>query len=197
MSREKNATLFLMVAAILLMIAAGVFATQRLLRSKQQIPQPDYTQLYLNHIANLEATIEGQLLNNQWAFWGNDSLNGFPLEQLATEERLYFYFSQNVCPPCIMQTVDLLKRYFPHYETDDRIIFISPDWPFRLRSDCYGKKLLTLQRGRLEITLEVEDVPFFFKLTPKLELTSLHIVTKEDFVRTEAFLKELADLFER
>jgi len=86
-------------------------------------------------LAVLEQETSGQIIDSQFAFWGNDSLASFPLELLAAEERLYFHFSQNACSPCIISTVEYLKLFFPNYEYSDAVVFISPDWPLRLRND--------------------------------------------------------------
>jgi|GEM_PF-1156748 hypothetical protein len=190
MSCEKTYTKLLIVAVIFLVISA-IFAAQRFYKQKQHPPPPDNTHIHLilKQIENLEQTTEGQALETQWAYWGNDSLHGFELQRLSSEARLYFYFSQKVCPPCILETVDLIKKYVSDYEQNDTIVFISPDWQQRLRNDCYGKRLLTLQRGTLDIALEEEDAPFFFRISENMELTSVHIVTKVDFVRTEEYLR--------
>ena len=170
----------------------SVFVTRHSIPKSQSISPPGYIQLILNQVTILEQEASGWVVNNQGAYWGNDSLNGFPLNQLAADDRLYFYFSQNVCPPCMITTIELIKQYFPDYDHNDAVVFLSRDWPHRLRNNCYGKRLLTLQKGTLGIFNE--DIPFFFKLSPEMKLTSIHIITKADFERTETYLKELSSL---
>jgi len=194
MSNEKTYTRLLIVAVILLVVSA-IFAAQRFYKQEQHVSSLDdtHTHLILKQVAGLEQMAEGQVLENQWAYWGNDSLHGFELQQLSSKERLYFHFSQKVCSPCILAAVDLIKKYVSDYESDT-IVFISPDWQQRLRNDCYGKRLLTLQRGMLGIALEEEEAPFFFRISENMELTSVHIVTKVDYERTEEYLKKLSNV---
>lgn len=188
---KKKSDIALLIASIVFFVTMGsVFILQRCSKSKQFVSEQDYTTLVLAHVSELEKEITGHILDSQWAFWGNDSLSRFPLTQFAITEKIFFYFTQNVCPPCLIATVDIIKQYFPDYEQNDTIIFISPDWTPRLRYDCYGKKLLTLQNGKIGVTLE-EDIPLFFKISNGMELTDVHIVTKVDFERTEAYLRNI------
>ena len=189
MCTKKRETILFIIAAFLFVMAGSLFMVLHLGKKKQQIPQADYTKLILERVIYLEQKTERQIIDNQWAYWGNDSFNGLELQQLAAKDHLFFYFSEKVCPPCMIAAIDLIKRYIPEYEHHDTVIFISPDWPYRLRNDCYGKKLLTLQNGTLGIALEAEDAPFFFKLSPEMALTSVHVVAKVDFKRTEDFIK--------
>jgi hypothetical protein len=87
--------------------------------------------------------------------------------------------------------VDLIKEVFPRYEENDNIIFISPDYPARFRTNCYGKKLLTLENKSLEIHLEHENIPFLFTLSDDLKINKIHIVNKNDFQKVFIFLKKL------
>lgn len=122
-------------------------------------------------------------------YWGLDSLNKFNIKTLIDQHKFFFYFSYQTCSPCIQQTVEYIKEIYPDYENDDRIIFISPDYPVRFRRNCYGKKLLTLSNGELGIPLETENVPFIFTLNSDLVIEKLHIVNKNDFAKTSEFLK--------
>ena len=181
----------LLIASLTIMVASvTIFVVQKCTQLKPQKSFPDYSHLILRQVAKLEQQTRGLIIDNQWAYWGNDSLKLVNLQQLATEERIYFYFSQNVCPPCVMSAIELIEKYIPDYEQNETLVFISPDWPHRLRNDCYGKRLLMLQQERLGISLEDENVPFFFRLNAQMELTSVHIVAKVDFKRTEVFLKK-------
>ena len=182
--------MILLAASVVFFVSMGaIFVVQHFARSKQYASDQDYTRLVVAHASEMEKNITGQIMENQIAFWGNDSSSRFPLAQLAAKERLFFYFTQNVCPPCLISTLELIKRYFIDYEYNDLIVFISPDWPSRLRNDCYGKKLLTFQNETLNLSLE-KDVPFFFVLSPEMEITSAHIITKVNFDRTEAYLRK-------
>ncbi len=149
----------------------------------------DYENQVTQKIILLEESNNGLLLKNQEVYFGNDSLNTMLFEDLAKEKKLYFYFSYNTCSPCIQECVDMLERYIPDYLESDKVIFLSPDYLPRFRNSCYGKRLLGLKNECLGISLEEENVPFFFVLDRNLKITSLHVVNKNDFERTGRYLK--------
>ncbi|MDR2569283.1 MAG: hypothetical protein LBD23_03155 [Oscillospiraceae bacterium] len=162
--------------------------------SEKTILPSDFIQVILRQTATIEQESNGLVIENQIVFWGNDSLICSTLDQLASEEMLFFYTSQNVCPPCLMITIELLETYFPDYKNNNNIVFISPDWATRLRNDCYGKRLLTLQNGLLGLAIEKEGLPFFFRLSRDLRISSVHLVAKVDFERTRTYLEYYAKL---
>ncbi|MDR1339070.1 MAG: hypothetical protein LBK58_03320 [Prevotellaceae bacterium] len=151
----------------------------------------DYRQLIENKINELRGNTINSKITNQEVYLGVDSLNKTDMQQIVTKHLFFLYFSYQTCSPCIQQTVEYIEEVFPDYENDDRIIFISPDYPARFRRNCYGKKLLTLSKGELGIPLESEHVPFIFILNKNMEIEELHIVNKENFVKTLEFLKKL------
>ena len=135
---------------------------------------------------NLNLTIDDQKVH-----FGADSLTKFDLKEIAANHILFLFFSYETCSPCVLQAANYIKEVFPDYEKDDRIIFISPDYPARFRRNCYGKKLLTLSNGKLGIPLEYENVPFIFTLTDELIINKLNIVNKNNFIKTLEFLKTI------
>lgn len=150
-----------------------------------------YKELVVNKVTELEKEYLGYLIKNQLVYFGDDSLNAFEIKKIISNDPIFFYFSYNTCPPCLNFTIDLLKKFIPSYYEDDSIIFISPDYPKRFRNDCFGKQLLILQLNELGLPLERENVPFFFKINTDMQIVSLNIVIKEDFERTEKYLRSL------
>lgn len=51
----------------------------------------------------------------------------------------YSFVFRKTCPPCIDAVVDMLNEVFTEEEIKTKVVFISPDYPARLRNDCYGK----------------------------------------------------------
>jgi hypothetical protein len=47
-----------------------------------------------------------------------------------------------------------------------------------------------MDKSSLGILLEAENVPFLFTLTSDLKIHNLHVVNKNNFKRTLAYLKE-------
>ena len=91
------------------------------------------------------------------AFWGTDSLSTFPISELCDEKKLFFCFSEKTCPPCIDTVVDMLHSFFTDDEIKTQIVFVSPDYPVRLRNDCYGKRLLNLCDKKIGLPIEQEE----------------------------------------
>ena len=129
-------------------------------------------------------------INSQEYYWGLDSLNRHDIHSLIGKHKFFFYFTEQTCPPCVMNTIDCIKEVFPNYESDNEIIFISPDFPGRLKENCYGKRLVTLSKGKLGIPIEEMNLPFIFTLNKNLEIEKLHIVNKNDFTKTLVFLRD-------
>ena len=141
-------------------------------------------------IKRLEEVNTDKIIENQSVYFGKDSLEITEINNL-TSRCIFFYFSINTCIPCIDNTIECIKMVFPDYLTNDDIIFISPDYPDRLKDNCHGKKLLTLSKRKLGISLEKENVPFMFTLTEQLAIDKIHIVNKNDYKKTLDFLKML------
>ena len=76
-------------------------------------------------------------------------------------------------------------------ERDERIFFISPDYPAQFRRNCYGKQLLALSTGELGLPIEAENLPFLFTLSDDLVIKKMHVVNKNDFVKTLEFIKTI------
>jgi len=131
---------------------------------------------------------------DQKCYFGKDSTKLIMFRKIWDSSKVFFYFSDKICPPCIVNTIEVIKQQYPNYQSDSSIIFISPDYPKRLTDNCYGKKLLSLQFKMLGLPVEKNDVPFFFRLNNNLEITSIHIVVKVDFDRTKKYLQSLQDL---
>ena len=116
---------------------------------------------------------------DQRCYWGTDSLSSFSLSNLCNDKKLFFCFSEKTCPPCI-----------------DAVV-ISPDYPARLRNDCYGKKLLTLHNKYLGLPIELEDsfAPFLFIMNKDLCVKYLHIHNKALPQLTLIYLEEIRKMW--
>lgn len=142
-------------------------------------------------IQKLEKKNVNMSIPNQKIYFGIDSVKSFDLKDFVSERKVFFWFSQNTCSPCIDRCIDIVKKTFPDYENDDHIIFVSPDYPARFRDNFYNKKLLTLENKYFGLEFENKDVPFFIIINSNLQVNSIHIVNKNDFRRTEKYLQKI------
>ncbi|MDR2145274.1 MAG: hypothetical protein LBE91_02275 [Tannerella sp.] len=128
----------------------------------------------------------GEKIESKSIFWGRDSLNTFTLNELAVKPRLIFCFSTNTCSPCVESAIEFIKEVFPDY-TENEMIIITGDYPLRLRDSVYGKKMLS------GITLPINEieVPFFFILDKKMEVSLLHLFNKLNPDITKVYLEEI------
>ena len=181
----------LIISAIFFIAAAIVFinALNKKNRSdKEKEISKEMIEFIVNRAEQYEKEILYNPVANQRCYFGKDSLNYFMYSDICDTGKLFFYFSDRVCTPCIDNTIKIIKKCFPNYKKDSSIIFISPDFPKRLADDCYGKRLLILKTCKLGLPLK-EEFPFFFKLNSNLEVISVHVVVKVDFNRTIKYLQ--------
>lgn len=148
-----------------LMITLGYFLSFlfSLNKNEVQIVSKDfeYEKEVLSIIEKLEIQNCNLNIDNQNFYWGTDSVNQDELKKIFQQKKLIFYFSERTCSPCIENIVELINKNFTSEEQEEKIIFISPDYPLRLRNSCYGRRLLTLQSKYLGIPLEKKIFPFF------------------------------------
>lgn len=159
---------------------------------KKSVSEDNYEQILANKIKISEVENCNLNLKNQKVFFGNDSLNKISLMNLASKNKIFFCFSRNTCTPCIEQTVDIIKKIFPDYKQNEKIIFISPDYDKRFRDNCYGKELLILEHSKFGIPIENTEAPFFLIVNNQLHIESIHIVNNLNFEKTEKYLRKIA-----
>jgi hypothetical protein len=153
----------------------------------------NYEVLINNQIEKLTIENINKQIENQHVYFGKDSLHQINIKSLINRHKFFFYFTEEMCPPCVENTVDCIKKVFPEYKKDDGIIFISPDCIVRLRENRYEKKILVLTLGKLGISLEEHSVPFIFTLNNELKIDKLYIVNKGDFQDLKDFLETLKE----
>lgn len=134
---------------------------------------------------------------DQIAYWGTDSLDSFFLSNLCNDKKLFFCFSEKTCPPCIDTVVDMLHSFFTDDEIKTQIVFVSPDYPVRLRNDCYGKRLLNLCDKKIGLPIEQEEAftPFLFVMDKDLHIKYLHIHNKALPQLTSIYLEEMRKIW--
>jgi len=166
-------------------------------KSKEQIELEEYKLKIKTTIEKMESDNLKKGVNNQSVYLGVDSIHKIGLRQYVNRPKLFLYFSSNTCSSCIDETVEITERVFPNYKKNEGIVFISPDYPARFRINCYGKKLLNLEKGKLGLPLENStEPPFFIVIDSTMQVKSIHVVNKMNFDRTEIYLNGLAKSFD-
>jgi len=155
---------------------------------KSSTLEDNYEQILANKIKISEVENCNLNLKNQKVFFGNE----ISLMNLVSKNKIFFCFSRNTCTPCLEQTVEIIKKIFPNYKQNEKIIFISPDYDKRFRENCYGKKLLTLEDSKFGIPIEDTEAPFFLIINDQLHIEAIHIVNNLNFEKTEEYLRKIA-----
>jgi len=132
---------------------------------------------------------EGVRLANQLVYWTNEADKAFSLDSLSRSARLFFYFSYETCSPCIDMSIKLIEQIAPNYDTDESIVFITPDSPSVARDRLFKKKLLRMKAGRLGLYIEDVRVVFFFSIDENMKIRDMHIVNRENIDRTKKYLE--------
>ena len=104
---------------------------------------------------------------DQIAYWGTDSLDSSPHVIYVMIKIILLFFRENMSSR-LMAVVDIMNEVFTDEEIKTKIVFVSPDYPARLRNDCYGKKLLSLHNKNLGLPMELEDSFCLYSLWIKI-----------------------------
>ncbi len=168
-----------------------LFACHERANNQKKLPLDDFNHLIAEKIDNLTKENNQTILRDQRTYFGNDTVHYHMLSEYITQNILFFYFSENTCNPCIEQSIEYISQFIPDYSNNSKVIFLSPDYMPRFRDNCYGKRLLGLENKKMGISVEEENIPFFFTLSEDLRISNLHIVNKNDFAKTATYLKNI------
>lgn len=157
----------------------------------------EYEKESLVALKRVELRNEHFQCSDQMVYWGTDTLNLFPLGDFCKGKKLFFCFSEKTCPPCVDSVVELFRKVLTEEEIKNKVVFLSPDYPLRLRNDCYGKRLLSLRYKSLGLPIELEDsfAPFLFVMGEELQVMYLHIHNKALPQLTLTYLEEMRNLW--
>ena len=112
---------------------------------------------------------------------------------LPCHPKLVFGSSQNMCPPCIYDIIDIIEEIFPDYKVNDRIIFIA-DVEQRFKENYHNKILLNFLK-KSEFPLRDFRVPYLFILDENITVKMLFITDKENPQLTKEYLKSVKRIF--
>ena len=102
-------------------------------------------------------------LNDPKVYYGNDTSNTFHFfDSKMSGERLVFRFSGLFCDKCVNNLISSLKKAFPEFERNHRIILMSSDINPRIKESYYGKKTLSYVTDDMGLPYESTSAPFFF-----------------------------------
>lgn len=144
---------------------------------------------------NLEFTYSGMKILNNQVFFGRDTLGVKSLSQAFKQPTLMFFFSRNTCSPCIDISMDCIKKVFPDFATNDRVVLVGSDLETRVKDSFFAKPVMSFVGGKMNIPIENYNVPFFFVLDGDGKLDMLFVPEKAFPEVTEAYLKIVKERF--
>lgn len=147
----------------------------------------------ISSIKKLELQNNDLQIKDQMFYWGTDSTHKYKLSSILKENKLFFFFSEKTCTPCIEHLIDAINKEFSPEEQINKIFFVSSDCPFRFRNNCFNKKLLTLCNKEIGIPLEKKNFSFFFVLDSNMKIKHLHIHSKVFSSLSDTYLREIKE----
>jgi len=106
---------------------------------------------------------DGFKLNNPKVYLGNDTSHAFNLFNSSRKgPYLIFRFSGLFCDKCIDELIKKLKKAFPDFKTNNRVVLLCSDVSPRIKEDYYGKQTLSYMSSNIGLPFEQQSTPFFF-----------------------------------
>ena len=117
-------------------------------------------------------------------FFGIDSVSCHMWRNIVQRPRLFFYFSQTYCAPCVEDCFDLIKESFPDFIEDSTCIVIS-DIPMKYQRNFTEKAML----NQFQMPFDEPGIPCFFIIDADMRIKYLHFFNKDDKNATQIYLK--------
>ena len=185
---KKIIILLIFIFIVILGYFSASFFTPEEIEDKADYFQ--YEREFLYGIKKLELQNTNLVLKDQMVYFGTDSIKQNKLSNVVENGKICFYFSEKICPPCIDYVIDVINNKFT-LEEQAKIIYLSPDYAFRLRANYQNKQLMTLKNKYLDIPLYKKEIPFLFYINKDLKISYLHIHNKTMSALTDIYLNEM------
>lgn len=101
---------------------------------------------------------------------------------------LVYYFSTEMCSPCLEDIKDTIQSVFPDYKIRNDILFLSNDLELRLRNNYFGKKVACTKDQNIISIFNQYHVPTFFMVDTSLRIHNVLVASKQTPVITRNYL---------
>lgn len=102
-------------------------------RTQESINPADHRSIYLAEIVSGIYTNEAVKVENLIVYRGSRHEDTTHLSQLAVNKILILRFSDDACNICINFALSMVKKVFPDYQQNERIVFLVSQVPERLK----------------------------------------------------------------
>jgi hypothetical protein len=133
-------------------------------------------------------TYESEPLHDLLLYAGSDRNDTIKLRQLSSGGVLVLRFSGETCSTCIDFALERLRKTFPDFAHNDRIILLSSQVATRLKKSYYGKSVYSFFDEGQELPFDQYRTPYFFYLDDRLEYKLFFIPDQNQTKVTDFYL---------
>ena len=153
---------------------------------------------YLHELFKSTITNESLDLNDPLVYRGNAVNDTFSLFDIVNDKCLVFRFSGEACNTCIDFVIEQLKKTFPDYASNERILLIGSNINNRVKEKYYGKPVISYVLEDLGLPFEEYNIPFLMIIDRDRESKMMFIPEKSMPDLTEMYFKAVKErYFER
>lgn len=134
-------------------------------------------------------------VNNSFVYYGNDSLKSIRFADLIHGPTIILRFSNNFCDECNSFALSKLKEHFDDFSSNSNIILVGSEIPSRLKSDFYGKSILSFTSLNFGLPIEKDFSLFLFIVDKDRSVKMFFLPDKSLPVYTDTYLKFIKDKF--
>jgi len=103
--------LTLILSAIAFIVAIIIFSIAIIHKNRMKnLESREIVQLLINRAGQIEKEFLSSIVFDQKCYFGKDSANTFMLRDICDTNKIFFYFSDKMCPPCIDNSISIIKR---------------------------------------------------------------------------------------
>jgi len=196
MSRRLILFFLLIVAVVVSAVTIDTFRNKNDKEEEVVAERSEGVALYFAELLYGIYLNEGEKLNDASVYWGTGRDSAINLSSIADENHyLVFRFSGFTCEPCILFVVEKLKRHFPDFQTNHRIILLASNVPDRLKNDYYGKPIYSIPDDHLLLPIDQHNVPYMFVMDSQMECKLLFVPESLHPKLTDFYLKTVKERF--
>jgi hypothetical protein len=193
MSREKKSIIIISFLVLIILILTYFVASKPKTKRYSNYENVD---IYYAELIHSIYSNEGLAVGNAPIYYGINRTDTIKLSELARENSiLVFRFSSETCNICIDFVIDRLKKAFPDYESNSRIVLLSSQVADRLKKTYYGKPLYSFYENELDLPFEPYRIPYIFILEKDMKARLFFVPEESSPVFTDFYLNTVKTRF--
>ena len=154
-----------------------------------------FRSIYLAEIVSGIYTNEAVNVENLMVYRGSRPEDTIHLSQLAVNNILILRFSDDACNICIDFALNMVKKVFPDYQQNERIVYLVSQIPERLKDKYYGKPVYSFIGDELNLPFEKYHIPYFMMLDQSMECKLFFIPEMSQPRLTEFYLSTVKERY--